>query len=113
MHSLQQRFQLMPGRQVLRLVMPCLVGATHDRSSRGFKLCRLVGLNDMVSRGLGGDHACVGARTQGGGVVWHHGGVGGWPRLVLHLGYGRAEDRRWRILERMYEARSLVLTGSR
>jgi hypothetical protein len=63
--------------------------------------------NDMVLWGLGGDHTCIGSHTQGGGVVWHHGGVDGWPRLVLRPGYGWAENGGGGILEHAYEALSL------
>jgi hypothetical protein len=96
--SLCQKCQVMHGHhQVLRSVMPGLKGATHDRSSVGFKLCRLVVLGGMVPRGLGGDRACVGHSMHDSDVVWHHSGVDGWPGIglyfVVHLGGGFAKDK--------------------
>jgi hypothetical protein len=96
--SLCQKCQVMPGHhQVLRTVMPGQAGAMHDRSYVGFKLCRLVVLGGMVPRGLGGDRECVGHSTHDSDVVWHHGGVDGWPGIGLYfvvpLGGGFAKDR--------------------
>jgi hypothetical protein len=50
--SLCQKCQVMHGHhQVLRSVMPGLKDATHDRSSVGFKLCRLVVLGGHGAKG--------------------------------------------------------------
>lgn len=68
----------------------------------------------MVPTGLDGDRVCVGDRVQGSGVVWHHGGIGGWSsvgvRFILHLGNELAENN-GRLLMCGYEALSLVFAG--
>jgi hypothetical protein len=53
--ELQRCCQVIPGRQVLCRVMPILVGAAHDISSRDFKLCWLVVLGGIVLQCIGGD----------------------------------------------------------
>jgi hypothetical protein len=53
--SYQRRYPVMSGCQVLCSVMIGLVGATHDRSSSGFKVWLPAGLDGMVLRGLRGD----------------------------------------------------------
>ena len=56
----------------------CSVSATHDRSSRDFKLYWLVVLGGMVLRcTMVSTATCSAVRVQGGGAVGRRGGVDG------------------------------------